>query len=144
MRFNGEWLLCDDGLVRPIIRAEILAGDGTWRAAEFLVDTGADRTLISANAFDSLDLPSEPAVIQIGGVGGLIQSVMVTTEIRLCRDDGQTATFRGEFAACASYEALDMSVLGRDVLEMFALIADRPANVLAILGGRHSYEVRQQ
>ena len=36
MLFSGVWYLCDDGIVRPIIRGEILAGDGSWRAAEFL------------------------------------------------------------------------------------------------------------
>ena len=32
MRFNGEWLQCDDGIIRPVIRAEILTGYGAWRA----------------------------------------------------------------------------------------------------------------
>ena len=40
----------DDGIVRPVMRGEILASDGTWHRTEFLVDTGADRTLISASA----------------------------------------------------------------------------------------------
>jgi hypothetical protein len=29
MRIDGEWLLCDDGILRPVIRGEILASDGT-------------------------------------------------------------------------------------------------------------------
>src|SRR5215471_11362957 len=45
MRIDGEWLLCDDDIVRPVIRGEILAHDGSWQAIEFLVDTGADRTV---------------------------------------------------------------------------------------------------
>lgn len=48
MRINGEWLLFDDGVRRPVIRGEILTGAGSWEAAEFLVDTGADRTVFSA------------------------------------------------------------------------------------------------
>jgi len=40
MRFNGEWLQCDDGVVRPVMRAEIEAHGGAWRAMELLVDTG--------------------------------------------------------------------------------------------------------
>ena len=32
MRFNGEWLQCDDGIIRPVIRAEILTSDGAWCA----------------------------------------------------------------------------------------------------------------
>lgn len=43
MLFEGEWCLCGDGDFRPIVRAEILGRDGSWCAAELLVDTGADR-----------------------------------------------------------------------------------------------------
>lgn len=35
-----------------------------------------------------------------------------------------------------------MSVLGRDILELFALIADRSANVLAMLRGKHRYAIQ--
>jgi predicted aspartyl protease len=143
MRFNGEWLQCDDGVVRPVIRADILTGDGLSRAAEFLVDTGADRTVISANVLESLNLQPEPAEDRIGGVGGFVDSVTVTTQIRLTRDDGGTAKLRGAYSACASYEALDMSVLGRDILEMLAVIVDRRANVVALLEGKHRYTVHE-
>ncbi len=144
MRFDGEWLQCDDGVVRPVMRAEILTGNGAWRAMELLVDTGADRTLISANVLESLDLPSGPPSGQIGGVGGLVESVTVSTQIQLTRDDGRRARLRGTYAACTSYEALDMSVLGRDILDMFALIVDRSANLVAILGGEHHYTIHRQ
>ncbi len=40
MRFNGEWLQCDDGIVRPVLRAEIETNSGSWRALELLVDMG--------------------------------------------------------------------------------------------------------
>jgi hypothetical protein len=56
MRIDGEWLLCDHGTPRPVIRGEILASDGTWQRAEFLLDTGADRTVISAPVLASLRL----------------------------------------------------------------------------------------
>jgi len=32
MRFDGEWRHCNDGIVRPVISAEILAGDASWHA----------------------------------------------------------------------------------------------------------------
>src|SRR5688572_15020180 len=47
MRIDGVWHLCDDGIVRPVIRGEILACDGSWVKAPFLVDSGADRTVFS-------------------------------------------------------------------------------------------------
>ena len=141
MRFDGEWLECDDGIVRPVIRAEILAGVGVWRAIEFLVDTGADRTVLSANILEALNLRVVEPQNRIGGVGGLVDSVEVRTQIRLTRDDGQRAVFRGDYAACTHHEALDMSVLGRDLLEMFAVIVDRRAEIVAIVGGQHRYTI---
>jgi predicted aspartyl protease len=143
MRFNGEWLQCDDRIVRPVVRAEILTGVGSWRAVELLVDTGADRTVLSANVLESLNLDTTEPLDGIGGVGGLVDSVLVKTQIRFTRDDDSKAVFRGEYAACTEHEVLDMSVLGRDILEMFAVITDRPTEVIAILGGRHHYKIEE-
>jgi predicted aspartyl protease len=143
MRFDGEWLECDDGIIRPVMRAEILAGDGTWRSVELLVDTGADRTVISANVLEALNLRAAEPRDRIGGVGGLVDSVNVRTQIMLTRNDGQKATFRGDYVACTEVEALDMTVLGRDLLDMFAVIVDRRADVVALIGGQHSYTVHR-
>jgi hypothetical protein len=48
MQIDGQWLLCDGGIVRPVIRGVILARAGLWVPSAFLVDTGADRTVFSA------------------------------------------------------------------------------------------------
>jgi len=56
MRIDGEWLLCDDSIIRPVIRGEILTANGAWQQAEFLVDTGADRTVFSAATLAVLGL----------------------------------------------------------------------------------------
>ena len=141
MRFNGEWLQCDDGVIRPVISAEILDGDDHWRSFELLVDTGADRTVISANVLHSLNPSSDAPQDRIGGVGGFVDTVIVCTQMRLLRDDGKWAVFRGDYAACISHEVLDMSVLGRDILDMFSLVIERRADVVAILGGHHSYSI---
>jgi hypothetical protein len=119
----------------------MLAADGRWRAIELLVDIGADRTVISFNVLESLALQSTASVNRVGGVGGIVDAVAVTTQPRLTRDDGEKVIFRGTYAACPDQKALDMSVLGRDILDLFALISDRRRDVVAILGGRHGYSV---
>jgi ribosomal protein L14 len=144
MVFSGEWYLCDDEVTRPVIRGEILAQDGSWCAAEFLVDTGADRTVLSANTLVALNLESREPDEDIAGVGGIVDSVVVRTAIRLTRDDGKMATFRGEYAACTVQEALDMSVLGRDILGMFSVIVDRPSGIVCLVGGRHTYRIVEE
>ena len=84
MQFNGGWYLCDDGIIRPIMRGEILAGSGAWRAAEFLIDTGADRTVFSANVLEALGLTAGVHE-SVAGIGGVVDVVVVTTRIRLTR-----------------------------------------------------------
>ena len=144
MRFNGEWLECDDGIVRPVITAGLLDSDGEWQDVHFLVDTGADRSVLSAEALELVRLPQQVATDQIGGIGGLAESVTVVAALRLRRDDGKWTTFRGKYAACVNYEILDMSVLGRDILNLFAVIVHRAANVVAIIGEAHTYTIQQR
>jgi hypothetical protein len=40
MQIHGEWLVCDDGVVRPVLRGEVLATNGAWVPVPFLLDTG--------------------------------------------------------------------------------------------------------
>lgn len=112
MRIDGEWLLCDDRIARPVIRGEILAGDGTWQRAEFLVDTGADRTVFSAAVLAALRLQPVVTQARLGGIGGVADSVVVETQVRLTREETGKVVFRGRYAAVTELEALDMSVPG--------------------------------
>lgn len=140
MRLNGEWFACSDGDIRPIVRASILGGDGAWLPLELLVDS-ADRTVLSASVFDESNLPGLTQDRGVGGIGGTIATVVVNSQLRIARDDGQYAYFRGQYAACVDLDSLDMSVLGRDILDMFALVVDHRASVVAILGGNHRYSI---
>ncbi len=143
MRFDGEWLLCDDGVARPVLRCEILASDRSWRAAELLIDSGADRTVLSANVLKSLRMETGPPAASIGGIGGTAEVVSVETELRFTRADSAKVLFGGDYLACTNPESLDMSVLGRDVLEMFAVIVDRRGDTVCLLGGRHRYTITE-
>lgn len=69
MRINGKWLLCDDGIVRPIIRGEIRTGTGSWEVVEFLVDTGADHTVLSATTLTAFNLHPTTTQDRLGGFG---------------------------------------------------------------------------
>lgn len=144
MRINGEWLQCDDGDFRPVVRGELLGKNGDWLDLELLVDTGADRTLISATALEDSQLPHLPQNMPVGGLGGLAETVVVQTQFRFTRDDGVKVLFRGQFTACTEVEALELSVLGRDVLDMFALIVDRRASLVAVLGQDHTYTIHSR
>lgn len=100
--------------------------------------------MISANVLEVPNLETTQPEDRIGGVGGVIDSVAVRTQVRLTRDDDQKTVFRGDDAACRYPEALDMSVLGRDVLDLFVVIVDRRAEIVAIIGGQHRYTIQRR
>jgi hypothetical protein len=143
MQINGEWLLFDESILRPVIRGEILTSERLWQPAEFLVDTGADRTVFSAATLSKLGL--QPIVPQerLGGLGGLVDAVVVTTQIQLTRETGSKVVFRGQYTAVTSIEALDICVLGRDITGLFAVIVDQPGDIVCLLGQRHRYTIVQ-
>ena len=143
MRINGEWLLCDDGVVRPVIRAELLAGDGAWKAVEFLLDIGADRTVLNADMLRKLGLPLLEAGEGLSGLGGGTDSVEIEARLHLPRETGSPVAFNSRFAAVTDPAALDLSVLGRDITDLFAVIIDRPGNVVCLLSQRHRYTIVQ-
>jgi aspartyl protease len=141
MQINGEWYLCDDDIERSVIRGEVLTSSGSWEPARFLVDTGADRTVLSAAVRAVLDFPETPSRDRLGGLGGLVEPVLVDTMIRLTHEDDGKVTFRSQYAAVTDLEALDMSVLGRDITGLFAVIVDRPADLVCLVGQRHRYSI---
>ncbi|MEK7830140.1 MAG: retropepsin-like aspartic protease [Acidobacteriota bacterium] len=143
MQINGNWWLCDDGIVRPLITGDLLSGNGDWEITEFLVDTGADRTVINAATLAKLDLLPIGNNEGISGLGGEADSVLVSTEIRLIRETGVGVIFRGEYAAVTESAALDICVLGRDILGLFAVIVDQPNEIVCLLRQRHHYTIEQ-
>ena len=66
--------------------------------------------------------------------------MLVDTTIRLT-GEGAPALIRGTFAATTQANVLDVSVLGRDTLDLFALVVDRPDDAIYLLGQRHRYAV---
>jgi hypothetical protein len=76
-------------------------------------------------------------------VGGIVTSVAVSTQIRLTREGDGKVLFRGDFAAVTTLEALDMSVLGRDITDLFAVVVDRPGNAICLLTQSHRYHVTE-
>ena len=144
MRIDGEWLLCDDRVIRPIIRGEVLTGHGVWEPTEFLVDTGADRTVFSAALLAVLHLRATVSLHALGGVGGLADAVVVETQIGLHHEGTGKVVLRGQYTAVTNLDSLDMNVLGRDITRLFTVIIDQPGDVVCLLGQRHHYIIVQR
>ncbi len=141
MVIGGEWILFEDDALRPIIRGEILSADNTWVEAYFLVDTGADRTVFNAAVLPDLSFSSLEKGVNLGGVGGLTDSVTISTKIRFYRENNIPVTFRGEYVAVTELESLDFCVLGRDIIGLFAAIFDQPNRFIGLVGGNHIYKI---
>jgi predicted aspartyl protease len=103
MLVAGVWHQCDDGIIRPVIQAEILAHDNPWWKAPFLLDTGADRTVLSADILTALRLPPIKTDNCIGGVGGVAPAVTIETQIRLSHDENGKVLLRGQYVGVTRY-----------------------------------------
>jgi hypothetical protein len=143
MRIVGEWFLGDDGITRPVVYGQLRGSDGQAYAERFLVDSAADRSVLSAVFAARLRLPADPPQpgLSLTGIGSATDFVLVTAVMELTRDDGGPARVRGQFAAFTDLAATDLSVLGRDVLDNFDVILSRRRDEVLLLAPAHFYVV---
>lgn len=143
MRIEGCWLTGDDGIARPVVDAHVFGFNDVPFYDRFLVDVGADRTVLSADLARKLALPTsatnESKVVGVGGEAGF---VLIKTAIQLLCDNGTPARVKGEFAAFLDGTAIDLSVLGRDVLNHFDCIVSRRRDEVLLLAGNHRYVIK--
>lgn len=139
----GQWLVANDGITRPMVVVRVPGTDGILTEALFLVDTGADRTALSADLLKKLQLQGNHAAagVTLQGIGGSSPYIVVTTVLEFRREDGGVARFRGDFAAFTDPAATDLSILGRDVLDHFDVITSRRQNAVLLLAGNHRYQI---
>jgi hypothetical protein len=142
MLISGAWTVDDDGVTRPYLYGEVRRADGTWREVAFLLDSGADQTVFIAPIFDDLGYSLPEAVGALHGFGGVGASVEFATSLRFQRDNGSNVTFNGSFAASVTPSALDTCALGREILNLFAVIVDRPGNAVLLLHPPHRYAIQ--
>ncbi|PYT02915.1 MAG: hypothetical protein DMF60_19945 [Acidobacteria bacterium] len=143
MRVNGEWLECDDGVIRPSLPGLVRVADGQIIEVTFLLDGGADRTVFSVDLLSLLQplVTSEDEQVHLAGVGGEVGSITVRTVVEFVRDSGQLMTVRGAFGVFIDSESSEMSVLGRDVTNNFDVIYSFPRQEVILLAPPHGYQI---
>lgn len=143
MRIAGEWRQCHDGVVRPLLVIDVIGPAGTPIEDPFLVDSGADRTVFSADLLTRLGGATAPAPsgMAMAGIGGTQAFVQVQATLALRRTDGGTATVQAIFAAFTDPKATDFSILGRDVLDHFDVILSRRRDELFLLASPSRYDI---
>jgi hypothetical protein len=119
--------------------------DGQWVEVAFLLDAGADRTVLNARFLHLLRplevSESEPS--HLAGVGGQVDTITIATVLGFKKDDGRPVTVQGTFRAFTEGESADLSVLGRDVTNNFSVVYDYPNQLVALLAPPHYYEIKK-
>jgi hypothetical protein len=141
MLIIGGWFEPERRLPRPVIIGKLEAADGTWIECPFHIDTGADSTVFSAKVLRQLGRPFVLAPVQLGGIGGGVETWQVHTTLRFERTDGMPADIPGAYSAFQIDDALEMSVLGYDVIRYFSLIVDQPGNIVCLIHPPHRYTI---
>lgn len=145
MRINGEWYRYPDGTHRPLVTGVLRDPAGTTDGFAFLIDTGADSTVLSYEALihigAEVDTADDGPVLH--GVGGPTRSVYVAATFWLLDTAGNAVPFRDRLLARPIPTGDDSCILGRDLLTHFAVIVDRPGGVVCLLHGRHRYAIQE-
>lgn len=143
MRVDGRWHLFRDGIARPVVDVVVELADGTWLDAMFLLDSGADRTVLDSSFLPLLAANAVPTgeAPELRGVGGDARCVFVRSAIGLIRADGRRVSVRGSFGVFTDPASSDVPVLGRDVTNNFEVIYSFPRREVVLLAPPHRAEI---
>ncbi len=143
MIITGEWHVGDDGIPRPVVRGSVITPTGQSVPEYFLVDTGADQSVISASVLSELHFIAQPSPtgFALKGIGGNEAFVVIHTTIEFTIGEGGPARVQGDFPAFTDPTATDVSILGNDVLRNFDVIASQRRNEVLLISGHHRYQV---
>ena len=143
MRIDGKWTLFSDGVSRPTIDGQLVGQLDQLFDVRFLVDCGADRTVLTHGLLEQLQLSPRPPVdgTFIRGISGQTDYVNIQSILVLRTSEGGIAKVRGEFLGLTDPAASDLCVLGRDVTDNFDLILSRRRADVMLLAPAHEYRV---
>jgi hypothetical protein len=140
MLLSGRWQLLPSGDLIPVVLAEVANRHGSWSPARFLIDSGAEITVVTPFVWRSLDFRSSPEQVQIHGAHGPAPALRVRTGFQV-GPPGEPLAFEVWVHLIQSEDAIDLCLLGRNVLNHFSLLLDRPQESVLLLRGPHRYRV---
>jgi predicted aspartyl protease len=142
MIIPGEWQRLEGGALRPTVKVRVQARDGNFIERHFLVDTGADRTVLcraTLSALPTVEVPETGGMV--GGIGGVAGATLVDVTLIFHKDDGSNASVGGPYVAFLAPDASDEDILGRDVLNNFDVVTSFRRREVLLLAPPHSASV---
>lgn len=122
---------------RARVEAEVRDRYGVWTPVDFIVDTGASATIVSAEwARDQrIALPDETATVPVRTAAGVVRSTVRDGELRLRFPQLPGHVFRLYCVFSESMPAATPPLLGlNDFLDVFRLTFDGAARPDAVMG----------
>jgi hypothetical protein len=143
MLIAGSWVQGTDGTFNPLVQLSLQRGDGSLVDEWFLVDTGAEATVLTAETLQRLNLPtiSPPPGAKLVGVGGGGAFVLVDTVIQFTSTAGTVGHIHSRFPAFTTPKFTEYSLLGRDILNAFDVIVSRRRDEVWLLRPDHEYQI---
>jgi hypothetical protein len=141
MLIEGRWLVGADGVARPVFDGYVSSQEGVQLAVSFLIDTGADSTVLAPDVTEQLAgvVQPTPTSTTATGIGGTLQMYELAVDLLLPTTSGQRARIHGPLPILLAPGSLELSVIGRDVLDQFTLIYARPQGTLLLLTPPHTF-----
>lgn len=141
MRIDGLWLPDEAGVMRPAVFG-LIEISGREYPAHFLVDTGADQTVLGSDFAERLQSQtvSLPAA-RLVSAGGNVAGFFATATAVFVDDSGRKMSFSLTCAVLTDPAQANTHLLGRDVLDYFALICDREREIVTLLRSPHVYVI---
>ena len=127
MIFYGSYRI-NWGAYRPFINAWVYSSYAKWVKFSFLVDTGADETFFHHRSIAILGIDTSHLEVRndVGGIGGFeVPYFRWKTRLKILSSEGSGRLFSGEVNVFLDPHASRVPILGRDVLDSFAVIFDR-------------------
>jgi hypothetical protein len=135
MRIDGRWVTGADGVERPVFDAALLHAGGQRYPIQFVLDTGADFTLLTYDVGQALAAAGLPQPGPVASsAGGTAPTILLDVTLVFTTTDGRLVGLRGPIPALAAPSLLDFPVLGRNAIDLLALAYDRPRGLLALVG----------
>lgn len=144
MRIEGRWIAGSDGIERPVFEGFVAGLGGILLPVALLIDTGADLTVLAPSVAEQLAgvVEPTPTVTRASGVGGTQQLHELAVDLLLPTTTGQRARIRGPLPILLASGSLELSVIGRNLLDQFSLIYSRPEGTLALLTPPDSFTLQ--